>query len=445
MTKKLAYLMFLAISLSLILLLPAGLNTRAAVELQDGQQPLPESPSASLPSILSAGITISELDSDQYAPAIAFNSKHNEYLVVWENDWSGGNKDISASRVSAGGLLLGTFTVASDSKHRTDPTVAYDPVNDRYLVVYANDKDGTGTDWDIYGRFIPWNGPDSGQTEFVICNWASIQMRPVVAYGRAQEEYLVTWTNTASGVATYISARRVYANGSGFPAAAFVVSSGTENRNYQDVTYNLHRNEYLVIWEVDKSGSGTSFDIYGVRLTGAGVVLTGGNPTVTGEFPIAGWPDMEVRPAVAACDQADQYMVGWQSDQGSANYAIYARYLNGDAVPETVEEIDDTTNPEINVDVSCNAAGKYYILAWQSLYTSTKYGILARLAYPNGSLGTIIDIMPATWNETRTFAAVSGARSSFLVVWEHQRTGGTNFDIHGRLLLNAVYLPMMAK
>lgn len=443
MLKKPALLMFLAISLSL--LSPASFATRAAVELQDGRQPVAPRPSAAEGSILSPDIAISELDSDQYAPAIAYNSKHNEYLVVWENDWSDGTKDIYASRVSAGGQVLISIIIASDEKKRTDPSVAYDPVNDRYLVVWSYDFHGDGSDWDIAGRFIPWNGPAISMHEFDICAYTSQQMRPVVVYARTQEEYLVTWTNRVSGGPTTILARRVWADGSGFPGDGFSISSGTENRDYQDVAYNLHNNEYLVTFEVDKSGSGGSRDISGVRLTGAGVVLTGGNPSVMGEFPIAGWPDMEVRPAVAACNQADQYMVAWQSDQGSTNYAIYTRYLNGDAVPGNVYEIDDTSIPEINVDVGCNASGKYYMLAWQSMYISSKYGILGRLAYSDESFGTTIEIMPASWNETRTFAAVGGASSSSLVAWEHQRTGGTNFDIHGRLLLNALYLPVIAK
>jgi hypothetical protein len=443
--KKTVFLMLLALSLSLALFIPAGVTTQAAFSRQDGRLPIELIPSVPDGLILSNDILISELVYDQYVPSVAYNSKHSEYLVVWENDWAGGHKDISATRVSAGGQVLASFTVITSSYRRTDPSAAYDPVNDRYLVVWAYDINGDGSDWNINGRFIPWSGPDASLTEFVICNWTSHQYRPVVAYGRAQEEFLVTWTNAPTGVSTYISARRVYANGTGFPANAFVVSSGSENRDYQDVTYNLHRNEYLVTWEVDKTGSGSSQDIYGIRLTAAGVALTGGNPSVTGEFPIAGWPAMEVRPAVAACDQVDQYLVGWQSDQEAANYAIYARWLDGDAVPGTVTEIDDTTGPEINVDVSCMASGKAFILAWQSMYTSSKYGILERPAYSNASLGTTIEIMPASWSETRTFPAIGAAGASFLVAWEHQRTSSSNFDIHGRLMLNALYLPVVAK
>ena len=166
---------------------------------------------------LSNEIVISERSSDEYSPAIAYNSNRNEYLVVWENVWPGGHHDVYAQRVAGDGRLLNSFAVASSPNNQMNPSAAYDPVHDRYLVVWAYDYNGNGSDWDIYGRFIPWNGADAGLLDFSICNWTSNQRRPEVAYGRTPEEFLVTWVNALSGQPTYISARRVFAGGSGFP------------------------------------------------------------------------------------------------------------------------------------------------------------------------------------------------------------------------------------
>ena len=55
---------------------------------------------------LGSEIMISERNSQEYSPAIAYNSKHNEYLVVWENDWGGGYHDIYAQRISGNGRTL---------------------------------------------------------------------------------------------------------------------------------------------------------------------------------------------------------------------------------------------------------------------------------------------------------------------------------------------------
>jgi hypothetical protein len=200
-----------------------------------------------------------------------------------------------------------------------------------------------------------------------------------------------------------------------------------------------------VTWDVSKSGSG--LDIYGVRLSATGNALTGGNPTVTGEFPIAGWPSAEEKPAVAACSQADQYLVAWQSDQdtGGTDLAIYGRYISGDAVPGNVYEIADTTSPQLSADVACNAGGQKYLLIWQDKYVGGEYGIWARLAYPSESLEPEFEVVGPRSAADREFPAVAGGYSTFMTAWEHDRDGGSNLDIHGRLLRYAVFLPLVLR
>ena len=402
---------------------------------------VPESAAASN---LGPEIIISELSGAEYSPAIAYNSVRNQYLVVWEVVGSGGSHDIHARRISGDGRLLSDFSLAT-GHNQTNPAVAYDPVNDRYLVVWAYDYYGDGRDWDVYGAFIPWNGPEYGFTDWPICNWKSNEGHPAVAYGRSQEEFLVVWKSEAAGVPGYISARRVFATGGFPPGDGFTISSGTQIRDFPDVAYNLHRNEYLVTWDLELSAS--NLDIWGIRLRGDGVPLTGGDPTVMGEFVIAGWPSFEAAPAVAACDKADQYLVAWQSDQAPAenNYAIYARYLNGDAVPGGVYEIDDTTSPELNVDVDCNLTGNRYLLAWQSRYVNLRYGIIARTAWPNGSLGAAFEVRPPGASSNREYPTVGGGRTGFLVAWEHQRDSDGNQDIHGRLVQYTLHLPLVLR
>lgn len=388
-------------------------------------------------SFLGGEITISARDSNEYGPAIAYNSVHNQYLVVWENMWPGGTHDIYAQRLSATGQLLSWFAVSTSSNNQMNPSVAYDPVNDRYLVVWVYDYAGDGSDWDVYGRFIPWNGPDPGMTDIIICDWTSGQAHPVVTYALAQQEYLVVWVNMQPAVADYISARRVFADGTGFPDDAFTISSGVVDLDFPDVAYNLARNEYLVTWDMDVSVSNE--DIYGLRLTGTGGFLGT-------EFVIAGWPAVEERPSVAACHQADQYLVAWQSDQdtGETDFAIYARYLNGDAVPGNVYLVDDTLSPETQVDVSCDASGDSYLLAWQSGHELPFTSIWAMAAYPNEVMDIVFNVVPPGPSDDRANPAIGGGRANSLVAWEHTRVGG-NLDIHGRLVGYSVLLPVVTK
>jgi hypothetical protein len=393
-------------------------------------------------------IVISELSGQEYSPAGAYSSKHNEYLVVWEVDWGGGYHDIHARRISGDGRLLSEFSLANESGHsQANPAVAYDPINDRYLVVWAYDYWGNSSDWDVYGSFIPWNGPQGEVNDFSICDWDSNQAHPAVVYAGTQKEFLIVWKSEASGVAGYISGRRITAATGDFPAGdGFTISSGNQIRDFPDVAYNLHRNEYLVTWDLEKTAM--DIDIYGKRLRGDGETLTGGSPPVKDEFVIAYWPDFEAMPAVAACDKADQYLVAWQSDHGTggADYAIYARYLDGDAVPGNIHTIDNTTSPELNVDVDCNLAGDRYLLAWQTRYADPmKYGIWARIAWPDESLLPQFAVKVPGSATDREYPAVAGGRTGFLVAWEHQRDSSGNRDIHGRLLQYALHLPLVLR
>jgi hypothetical protein len=385
---------------------------------------------------IGAEIAISERESAEYAPAIAYNSIHDEYLVVWENLWPGGSHDVYAQRVSASGELLSWFVVASSANDQMEPSVAYDPVRDRYLVTWSYDYWGNGSDWDIVGRFIPWSGPSASLNDFLICSWTSGQAHSAVVYAAATQEFLVVWKNNLSaGVPPYISARRVFADGSGFPLGdGFTVWSGTEFADYPDVAYNLARNEYLVTWDVERGESG--LDIDAVRLSDTGGALG------SGPFTVAGWTADEQRPAIAACAAADQYLVAWQSDQstGGADEAIYARYLAGDGALGTVNLIDDTTAMEVEVDVACTHPGTQYFLAWQTMYAGGMYGIWGRAAFPDGSLGDSAVVVQPGPTHHRQYPALAGGQTLFLAAWEHQRTSDWNFDIHGRLVHDSIFL-----
>jgi hypothetical protein len=387
---------------------------------------------------LSSEIAISALDNQEYLPAVAYNWKHHEYLVVWHTKWTIGTRDIRAARISDTGQVLNTFTVFEHAtKDSAQPAVAYDPVNDRYLVVWVFDTFGNGSDWDLYGRLIPWTGPIASLNEFAISAWSTHQWNPRVAYGRTVEEFLVVWMNEyqAGTPPMYISGRRVKAADGSFPGSTsdLTISHITENRLNPDVTYNLARNEYLVVYD-------NAVDIFGLRATGN----LGQN--FGGEFGIAGWPASEIHPAVAACKGADQYLVVWQSDQGSGNDAIYARFMDGEATPGKVYLIDDTTSPEQEADVACNLSGTQYLVTWQTRYTNLKYGIWGRFVQPDETMESQFGIVQPGSATNRTNPIAAGGHTKYLVAWEHQRDGTSYQDIHGRLVTPyALSLPLVLR
>ncbi|MCX6033836.1 MAG: hypothetical protein NTV38_02495 [Chloroflexi bacterium] len=394
---------------------------------------------------LSSEIVINAVDNEKYLPSVAYNSKHQEYLVVWSTKWTIGTRDIRAQRVSAQGKLLGSEFIVYENatKDSGQPSVAYDPVNDRYLVTFIFDAWGSGTDWDLYGRLIPWNGPSASLTAFPIITWGTSQWNPKVVYaGGIQKEFLVVWTNTyATGTPpAYISVKRIPTSGSGFSATADLSFFGSVPYVDPDVSYNLARNEYLVVWD---KWTTTGHDIWGVRITGNAVPLGGG------PFVIAGWPDNEMSPAVAACNVADQYLVTWQSDVGSGGttYDIYGYFVTGAGALEPPPIlIVHSSGADIAASVACNGSGSQYLVAYQQLYTSVRYGIWGIPISPDHSMEAGFAIVPAGSAADRTMPAIAGGRTSYLVVWEHQRDGTSYQDIHGRIVTpHVVFLPLVLR
>ena len=382
---------------------------------------------------LGSEIVVSEIDNQQWNPAVAYNWKHDEYLVVWQNTWGGGGSDIYAQRVTSTGEVKSWFAVTAGPHRRTQPSVAYDPVNDRYLVVWAYDTFGDGSDSDLWGRLIPWNGPSSSLPEFAICLWNTWQFGPNVAYGRAQEEYLVVWYNQyqTGPLPNYVSGQRIRAGDGGFQGGTLTIANhATEQRWRPDVAYNLARNEYLVVYD-------SGYDIFGTRLTGNGVKLSGG------EFSIAGWPDPENRPAVAACREADQYAVVWSSYR-MGDYDLYVRFIRGDGTLESPSPISELAGDQGNADVACDESGQEYLVTWQETLTQT--GVSGRMISPNKTMGPGFQIVPPGPPPGHVTPAVGGGESNYLVVWSHQR-GTTAFrDIHGRLITPyTAFLPLVRR
>ena len=390
---------------------------------------------------LGAEIIISALDNEQNLPAVAYNWKHDEYLVVWHNTW-GGNRDIYAQRITGQGKLESWFAVAPTAplnpypNDRVQPSVAYDPVNDRYLVVWAYDTSGTGSNWDIHGIFVNWDGPIQGLHQFNISDWPTQQWAPKVAYGRAQEEFMIVWWTDHPSVPGYISGRRMNASDGTFPTSGsdFTISDLFEVRVNPEIAYNLALNEYLVVYD-------NTQDVFATRYTGAGLPLAGG------EFGIATWSGAETQPSVAACPATNQYLIAWQNDQPD----IYARFIDGDgSFNGGPLHLSYTSIDEILPQVACNSAGNHFLVVWQNQYSSVTgpYGIRGQFVNNDQTLGADFGIMAPTSGITAEFTdpVVAGGNVNYLTVWEHDRAGTAFQDIHGRLITqHMVFLPLVLR
>ena len=385
---------------------------------------------------------ISNQDFDEYLPQVAHNSVRDEYLIVWHDVSVLQPRSVMGKRVDRTGNTIEEFIIAFEDnppKDNAQPTVAYDPVNNRYFIAWVRDYFGDGSDWDVYGRIIPWDGPSASFPALSICAFGSHQWNPRVAYAGTPGEFLVTWWNEGSGgVHSYISAQRISSAG-GLLGSNFLVTSGGEERVAPDVAYNRARNEYLIVYQLMDAGMG---DIFGVRISGSGAILGGG------DFGIAAWPDPETMPRVAASRVADEWAVVWQSDVPGAMKDVYARrvWINAGGTMEFAApvQVSATSMNDSIPDIAAHPDRSEYLMAWQIQYASThlNYGVWARTLNNGNLMGAQMVLRHASnaFDADSLRPEIAASPSDWFVVWEQDRQAVPSYqDIHGRLVIGPMF------
>lgn len=339
-------------------------------------------PSVGVPFNVSAPLTNSwnNLYGTGRISAVANNGKG--YLVVWEKDG-----DIYGARVTSGGHLVDTngIVICASTNQQFSPAVASD--GSQYLVVWQEcHQASTGAEFEcdsieIRGARVTADGRVLDTNSITISALPSeLQGRPAVASNGS--EYLVVRDVPSFGVSgtkvsiegvAFDTERRVLLNGPGWMDIA-VASNGTNYlvvsmsgtppgssiegiRVASDLTLldsgplQLSRadwpffqhapavastgGDYLVVW-MDNFASPvggpsprpSEMDIFGTRVTGAGIVLD--------QYPLhictaAGW---QGSPRVAGLEGG--YVATWQDSRDGTNNSIYTTLVTkSGAIPDT--------------------------------------------------------------------------------------------------------------
>jgi hypothetical protein len=389
--------------------------------------------------VVGPSIPISTLDEIETEPDAAYNSQHDEYLVVW-NYWAGGatNINIYAVRITSYGHILNSFTIASGPNAQSSPAVAYDHHLDRYLVIWKYDKNGNGSDYDIMGRFIPWEGVDPGQTEFVINDDPMDQGSADVVYNAhpSWPEFLVVMNDYQASGSWGITGVRVSTNPDGSAnTTQFIVADQAPNGRYSpSVGYNLSRNEYLVTYQGTDLTATTG--IFATRLEANGNTLDDGDgdPADGDEFEIETGSDMDVTAVTTSCMNQNHYLVVWEKYQTGGHYDLYGRFVSGTGTPDPAFQITNIAVNETGADLACQPDGSHIMVVWEQQYSNTggPYGVWGRVIFPDGSMGPQRTIEGVVDNAERRWPSVAGKGSAYFVVWSHDRYGTPYKDIHAR-------------
>jgi hypothetical protein len=386
---------------------------------------------------------------DERAPAIAYNSQDQEFLVVWENDRPSANNDIYAQRVSIDGRLLSWFYVADG----TDPDVAYNPKHNDYLVVYSK---LVGGDTDIYARRVDYTGPL--YPEFFVSNVLDRdELRPRLDYNNhpSYDSFLVVWYEIDfSGTSNWVYVRGQLVTGvegAGFLGGNTLITEhniAVDQDNYHsipDVAYNLNHNEFLVVYVKDPSlagGTGAE-DIFGRRMTADGVLLA--------EEVIDSSGEQQDYPSVAAyrLNMTTPYVVVFEDYWNDADGDVRGYLLNVDGSPNTLINVATVQNKtELKPHIASSESLGGYSVVW-AVYDSGESNWDARArrfsdggvpwtpAFSLSGLGT-------TQGCSGNFPVVAGGAPVALSAWETDCFTPT-MDIGGRLIGYRISLPLITR
>lgn len=137
-------------------------------------------------------ISLSAAGAPAPAGQVAYDSNNNRYLGTWRNQVDG---DLRGRIIDAAGTPLTAEFIISATFPNSGlaGSLAFDPVNDRYLAVL-----GTFSGGPIIGQLVNSDGTLSGGN-FTVHDTAA-NVNPFVAYDTANHVFLVAWT--ANGAVT---------------------------------------------------------------------------------------------------------------------------------------------------------------------------------------------------------------------------------------------------
>jgi uncharacterized protein YlbG (UPF0298 family) len=368
-------------------------------------------------------------------PSVAYNSKLNEFLVVWEEEISGAEMAIYGRRVSINGQTIGNaFPIAHNPlQQNTLPDVAYSSKQNKYLVTYTIKQ--SPTDYDIAAQVVRWNG-DLGLGFFVDydLDW---DWYPAVAYNVQNDEFLVVWEKCIScqgGTRRDIEAQRIKASDWSLLSWRNIAGSANMIRQHPDVAYNAARNEYLIAYSRHLNIS-TDGDIVAKRSDFNMSWLSGEiQITPTGYPPQSG---------VALAAGPDEYMAVWTEDYGTKS-SIWARRVGGDgSLHSFISLANDNGLFRLEPAVAFGDGG-HYLVAWR--HVGPTWDIFGRyvVAGNDSPEGPQLPIEDGAFHQKVPALACSPS-GPCLEVQEDNFLGGS-YDIMGRLVGHRrIHLPIAVR
>ncbi len=230
------------------------------------------------------GIVLNTSQSAEFDAATA-SAPGSTQVVVWSDSRSLGN-DIEAVRYSSvggGRLDSPAKTVSSASNDQATPAVSFDGT--QFLAVWS---DARGVDRDIYASRFGTDGSTMEPNGIPVTTAVGIQGAPDVASGGGVS--LAVWADRRNGTFDIYGA--IITPAGTVSVADIAVSVAANDQNAPAVVFDPNSGNFIVVWS-DKRTLGVG-DIFGARISPAGVVLDPSGVQIAGSQQAQVQPDIAV-------------------------------------------------------------------------------------------------------------------------------------------------------
>ena len=412
-------------------------------------------------------------EENQSQPASAFDPINNRYLVVWtdyrEKNTKGADIYGHIFKADETGIsLLGEDILISNSEgDQTEPKVAFDPQNQRYLVVWTDTRSNNAR---IYGQFLDKDGNLlGGNFQISRSNGDGLvqfyaQMAPDVVYNKVLNTFQVVWldvtdlehyydlSDTLCGdQVSYVLIKSPYADdylirwrnvdfndsqdsdadGDGSPLdstiknhTAYVISDYKRNMTCESISQKLELMYNLTVMN-DEANPRISYN----PQTGEPFVVWAGKVsrltyTVTFERKRNSESDPWGLP-----QKNEEYKA-----EPSANLSIFGRIY----LPTIVKDLtlSDTSKDAFRPAITLNPETKMWFVVFES--EKRIYGQLIMIEN-NMPYGSRIQISASdvTGPASSPYTALDPVNQRYVVVWEdarNQSTNISNIDLYGQFV-----------
>lgn len=243
---------------------------------------------------------------------LAYDAEQNRYLLVYSFR-PGTSTDVMGRFVATDGSDIGAsfFIAANPALQEVRPIVAFDSVNRRYLVAWYESLSGTNY---IRGQLLADDGSPLGAS-FIVHSSSSGFWSDAIAFDSVNQRYLVAWTTTPVGGSEMVFGALRDRNGDavwvdGDPYFAI----GPKGGNAYDVAaaFDSQSELYMVVWENQGSSpmaAPAAALPSGTQIVGQMVDSSGG---LSGElFAVTSGEDFHGEPAVANDNGRHRFLVAW--------------------------------------------------------------------------------------------------------------------------------------